>query len=232
MRNLSYLFAVMLFLVPSYVCAEPAHADFGKFSAGVGGGAVIPRDTSFSISGSITGSGDIHYKDSAAVLGIAGYHINNYLTGEAQFAYSSVDYDKISGTLTAGSLGTGSGDIGIDGHTDVYVGMFNAIATPLGVKGLSPFLGAGVGFAVMDSKINSMSFQGTTSAINSSNSDAYLAANGLAGVNYTFANNFSIGGRYQYLWINSGSSSSGGGVTGKEDDVAAHVITAHVTYTF
>jgi hypothetical protein len=43
-----------------------------------------------------------------------------------------------------------------------------------------------------------------------------FAADGLAGFDVPVANGFSLGGRYQYLWINSGNTTTDAGVTAVE----------------
>lgn len=207
-------------------------ANYGNFYVGLGAGIVVPESTSVTISGSVTGSGNVNYDDGPAVLGMFGYHFNDYIVGEGELGYSSLDYSNISGSLTAGSLGTISGKIGVNGNVDAVVGLFNALITPLGKSELSPYIGGGIGFASTDAKVNSLSANGVTAAVNSSNSETDLAADAVVGLDFGVTNHFSLGGRYQYLWVNSGSSSTANGVTGKVGDFTANVITAQATYKF
>ncbi len=233
MKNCWMLLAAALLLAPPAARAElPRHVEFGDFYGGVGVGAVIPQSTKVDISGSVTGAGDINFKSDVAVMGMGGYHFNKYLSGEIEIGYASVDYDDISGTLTAGNLGTGSGSIGVDGSASAILGLFNGIVTPWGAKGFSPYFGVGVGFAATETKVNRLTFQGNTETVNSKHSETFFAMDALAGANYSITDKLSLGGRYQYLWIDSGNTSSGGGVTGREGDFNAHVITAQLTYSF
>ena len=151
--------AAALFLAAS-VASVPAHAssvgtqtaNYGNAYIGIGAGIAIPESTSVSITGSVTGSGNVNFDDGVAVMGMVGYHLNNLVTGEAELGYPSVDYNNISGSLTAGSLGTINGKIGVNGHASAVVGLFNGLITPLGNSGFSPYIGGGVGFASTDAK--------------------------------------------------------------------------------
>src|ERR1700692_4651248 len=108
------------------LASSQASANFGNFYVGASAGLVIPESTKISITGSVvTGSGEINYKNAAAFTGFVGYNIPANLAGEAELGYSSVDYDNISGTLTAGSLAPISGKINVSGHNDAVLGLFN-----------------------------------------------------------------------------------------------------------
>jgi opacity protein-like surface antigen len=81
--------------------------------------------------------------------------------------------------------------------------------------------------------IGSETFNGTTVAVNSSESKTHFAADGLAGFDVAVAPGFSLGGRYQYLWINSAESSDvGAGVTEKDGNFRSHVLTAQAVFKF
>lgn len=212
---------------------SPQTADFGKFYVGVGAGIVVPQGTDISASGTVTGSGTLNYKDSAGIMGLAGYHFSDYLAGEAELGYSSLDYDNVSGTLTAGSLGTGSGSIGINGHTNAFVGLANAIVSPFGkTLGIVPYIGGGIGFASTSSKINSLSFGGATANVDSSNSETNLALDGIVGVDVPVADGFALGARYQYLWVNTDQTTSGTAISSSQGNFGASIITAQATYKF
>lgn len=231
--RLARLLFIAVFFLPLQAFASEGiqTADYGKFYVGLGAGIVIPQDTNVSASGAVNGSGTLSYKNNASIMGMAGYRLNNYLTGEAELAYSSLDYDSVSGTLTGGGL-SGSGCVNVNGHVNAIVGLANAIVTPLGNKDISPYLGGGIGFANTNSTINSLSSGGVTVADNTNNSETNLALDAIAGVNFRIADHFSLGGRYQYLWVNSSTTSSGSGITQKEGNFGAHVLTAQATYNF
>src|SRR5271170_4086684 len=139
--------AVALVFVGSVVSVS-AHAEvgtqtanYGNFYVGLGAGIVVPDSTSVTISGAVTGSGNVSYDVGPAVLGMVGYHFNDLFAAEGEVGYSSLDYSNISGSLTAGSLGTVSGKIGVNGNVDAVLGLVNGLITPLGKSGLSPYLG-------------------------------------------------------------------------------------------
>ncbi len=190
MKKLLALAVSLIALSSTTAEAAPSAADgtqttnYGNFYVGLGAGVVVPESTSVTISGSITGSGNVNYDDGAAVLGMVGYHFNDFVAGEGELGYSSFDYNNISGSLTAGSLGTITGTIGVNGSVSTVVGLFNAIITPLGKNKLSPYIGGGLGFASTDAKVNSLSANGTTALVNSSNSETDLAADGIVGLNF------------------------------------------------
>ncbi len=190
MKKLLALAVSLIALSSTTAEAAPSAADgtqttnYENFYVGLGAGVVVPESTSVTISGSITGSGNVNYDDGAAVLGMVGYHFNDFVAGEGELGYSSFDYNNISGSLTAGSLGTITGTIGVNGSVSTVVGLFNAIITPLGKNKLSPYIGGGLGFASTDAKVNSLSANGTTALVNSSNSETDLAADGIVGLNF------------------------------------------------
>lgn len=225
------LITVVCTPVSAYASTSPQTADYGKFYVGLGAGVVVPTNTSVSASGAVNGSGNLSYKDDASIMGMAGYHFTDYLTGETELGYSSLDYDSLSGTIAGGGL-TGTGSVHVNGHVNAVVGLANAIVTPLGNSGISPYVGGGIGFASTDSKVNSLSSGGVTVADNASNSETNLALDALVGVNFPVAEKFSLGARYQYLWVNSAATYSGSGITQKEGNFGANIITAQATYNF
>jgi len=227
--------ALVVLANPAFAQQVPT-ATWGNFYAGLSGGGVITEDVNISATGTVGGvasnaSGKISYKNAAAITGLAGYHFNDYVAGEAELGYASVDYDKISGSGTVGAV-TFSGTATLNGHTDVVMGVANAIVTPLGRSRFSPYVGAGLGFANLDSHLNSVSAAGVTQTVNASESETDFAFDVLAGFDYAVTDNLLLGGRYRYLWINTSSSATSGGLTTKSGDTSAHVITANVTWRF
>ncbi len=211
--------------------AQRATMDIGNAYVGLSGGIIIPDDVHDTYSGTITGSSNTSFKTGAAVTGFAGYHFNNFIAGEAELGYAAYDYDKASGTLSSGGT-TLTGSIGVNGDVTAWTGFANAIITPLGRAGFSPYIGGGLGFASVDAKINSVTLGGTTLAVNSKRSETDFAANILAGFDFPVSNNFALGARYRFVWINSGGTSTSSGTTTKEDNATAHVISVTAKYRF
>lgn len=220
--------SVLSALLPISVWASPVPqtANYGDFYVGAGIGGVVPQSTSISASGVISGSGTISYKNSAAIVGMGGYHFNNYLAGEGELGYTSLDYDNATG-----SIGGVSGSLAVNGHVDALVGLANAIVTPLGRKDVwVPYVGAGLGFANSNSTIKGVGTTTFSTAVTSDQTN--LALNAIVGVDFPVADGFSLGARYQYLWVNSSSASSGGGETVNDGNFGASIITAQAKYQF
>ena len=216
--------------------AQRATINMGNGYIGVQGGVVVPDDIHVNVSGTsggvaVTGSGDFSFDAGGAATVFAGYHINNWLAAEGELGWVGYDYDALNGTITAG--GTSSGKININGDVTAWVGFVNAIIAPWGRDGFSPYVGGGIGFANYDNKINTISNAAFgTLAVNSSQSTTDFAANVILGFDYPVSDAFSLGARYRFVWINSGTTQTGGGLVGKTDDATLHVFTVNASYHF
>jgi opacity protein-like surface antigen len=110
----------------------------------------------------------------------------------------------------------------------MYNGLFNAIWSPLGSAnwhGLTPYLGAGVGFSHIDESISGIGGVGFGTT---SQNETDFAANGILGVDFAVMPQLTIGARYRLLYVNT-SSTDNGVSTG---DFIGHVITANATWHF
>lgn len=201
----------------------PATADFGRAYVGMGAGVVIPEDLHATFSGVVAGTGDLSFKAGPAFTGSIGYHLTDYLATEGEIGFATFDEDKFSGTI-----GGVSGSAAIDGRVNTVVGFGSLIVTPLGRAGFSPYIGAGAGFANFDEKVNSIG----GIAVNSSSNETDFAANFLAGFDVPVGGRWSVGARYRFIWVNTASTSTSAGVTTKQDDFTAHVITATAKFRF
>jgi opacity protein-like surface antigen len=211
------------------LAAMPAQATpflFGNGNgyAAIGGGIAIPQNTDVTLTGPIAASGKIHYKDGAEINAMLGYHFTDYLAGEAEVAYSRVSLDNISGTF-----GGVSGSLDAGGHASAFIGLVNGIVTPFHGLGFTPYVGGGIGAAHTKSEITSLA---GVALGGSSSSDTDFAADGLVGFDIPVAAGFSLGGRYQYLWINSKQTTTSGTETEKDGNFGASVITAQATFHF
>jgi opacity protein-like surface antigen len=202
---------------------QPAMMNYGRAYVGVSGGVVIPDDLHASFGGGLAGSGDFSFKAGAAGTGFAGYHFNDLLAAEGEIGVASSDSDKFTGTLNGVAVSAP-----IDGTLTTVVGFANLIATPLGRSGFSPYIGAGIGFASIDNTINSVNGVG----IASSGSETDFAANFIAGFDVAVVDRWRVGARYRFIWINTASSATSGGINASIDDLTEHVITATATYHF
>ncbi len=234
-------------LLAAGICAalsagDPANAqqagqpvmNLGNAYAGVSAGVIIPQDLHLSLSGTtagvaVSGSGNLSFDPGAAVTGYAGYHFNDYVAGELEVGYAEFDFDKVSGSITVSGLGTASGSISVGGHIDSVLGFANVIVNPMTSRSpWTPYFGGGPGFAHIDAKLSSIGGV----AVAASGSETDLAADAIAGIDFAVAQNVSLAAQYRFLWVNVSSVASGGGLTAKNGDFFAHMITANATFHF
>jgi opacity protein-like surface antigen len=197
--------------------------NIGNGYVGVSGGVIIPNKLHGTFSGAIAGGGDLSFKTGPVGTGFVGYHVDDYLSGELEAGYARFDEDNFSGTLNGVS-----GSASINGKLNTIIGFGNVIVTPFGRSGFAPYVGGGPGVAHFDEKVNSIG----GIAVNTSSKETDFAANVIAGFEATVASRWSIGARYRFVWANTSSSTTSGGVTTKQDDFTAHVITANATFHF
>jgi outer membrane protein W len=229
-RKLAFCFgAIIVLSIPGTSRAAPAQpvlygpANIGNFYVGVSGGVIIPEKLHGTFSGAIVGSGDLSFKTGAVGTGFLGYHLNNYFAVEGQGGFASFDEDNFSGTLNGVS-----GSASINGRVHTIIGLGNVIVTPFGRSGFAPYFGAGAGYASFDEKVNSIG----GIAVNTSNTDSGVAADGILGFDAVVGSRWSIGARYQFLWVNIANTSTSSGVTTKQDNFTAHVITLTAAFHF
>lgn len=231
MKKLLLSCVCLLAIAPLSARAETMN--IGSGYAGIGGGLVVP--SSRSVSGSATGfngSGDLHFKNGATGSLMAGYHFNDYLAGEVALGYGSYGYDHLSGSVTVTGLGTAVGNVNASGHDHVTLGIANVILTP--VHGLSfvPYIGGGIGVGRINSTLDTLSANGATATENASNSKTGLALDGILGADVPLANGFSLGGRYQYVWLDSSDTATVDNVPVKLGDSKSNVFTVRATFKF
>src|SRR6185437_972054 len=190
--------------------AQSAMMYSGRGYFGVSAGAIIPQDVHTTVSGADSASLDLSFKTGAAFTGFVGYHVNPQLALEAELGYATADSDSVSGTINGVS-----GSVTVGGHLNPVLGFGNVLWKPLGYRGISPYLGAGVGFANIDSSVDSIA---GTAVAGTSNNETDLAAQFIAGIDFPIGDRFSIGGRYRFVWVNSGATATDGIDTVKQDD--------------
>jgi opacity protein-like surface antigen len=203
--------------------AQVAVMPLGRGYAGVSGGFIIPQDINGTFSGAIAGTGKLSFKTGGAVSGFVGYHVTPILAVEGEFSYASFDADKFSGTLNGVTVTEA-----IDGHVNAFTGLANLIVTPLGRGRFTPYLGGGIGIASFEERVNSIG--GTFVGARDDFTDA--AADFIAGADFTIVPRWSVGVRYRFFWVNTGGTTTTAGVSVKQDDFTAHVITANATFHF
>jgi opacity protein-like surface antigen len=197
---------------------------------GIDVGPIIPEGMSASLSGALAGSGRLSFNAAGAVGGFAGYRFSDRLAAEGEIAWALYDPFKLSGSF----VGPGGpiSSLALNGDFNTVLATANAIYRPLGgTVTFVPYLGAGLGFAWLDWSASAQ--PGAAFPLDVRGSAVDFAADAVAGVDYALSARLSLGGRYRYLWIDSGGGRlTGGGVTLAHGDVHAHVLTATATYRF
>jgi len=231
--------AIITSAMISHASAQPALSvsqPFGDFYVGLSTGVLIPNDTDQKVTGTIlglpvSGAGKLHYKPGIIVDALVGYHINPYVAAEVDLAYARYEYDEIKGVLTVGPLTVNRSTF--DGNVQYWMGFVNAIVTPLGRSGFSPYIGGGIGFSSYEAKINSISNPIVGVArINSTTTNTDFAANAIAGFNYAVSDNVAVGARYRFLWTDSARTATSSGLTSESSNAMHHILSATATYRF
>ena len=223
-RTMSLALALGGLLVAGAAQAQTAVQYSGPGYVGVSVGAIIPQDVHTTVTGADSASLDLSFKTGAAFTGFVGFHVNPQLALEAELGYATADSDAISGVINGVS-----GSVTVGGHVNSVLGFGNVLWKPLGYRGLSPYLGGGIGFANIDSTVDSIA---GTSVVGASNNETDFAAQLILGVDFPVGDRFAIGGRYRYVWVNSGTTVSDGIDTIKQDDFTAHVLMVTGTFRF
>lgn len=222
--------------------ADAQTTNIGSFYVGANAGVLIPESISAHATGSaggetVTISGDFNFDTGPAAGAFIGYHINEYIAIEGDFQYGGIEFSSFNGTGTATGPVTGSAaiNLGVNGHVDTYTGLANAIVTPFarpGWNGFAPYVGGGVGFSAWNANINSISEGGATANLGLSHSETDLAIDAILGFDYAVTPQISVGGRYQFLWVNLSNLVSGGGITGSNSAFTGHMLTANAAWHF
>lgn len=211
---------IALFLAVPFL-ANDAHAQIAKMVAGrgyfgVSAGAIIPDDVHSNISGADSGSVDLSFDTGPAFTGFVGYRFTDQFTGEAELGYATADTDKVTGVINGVGVSAP-----VDGHFNSVLFFGNALWTPpVKLAGFSPYLGGGLGFASTDSSVSRVGGV----AVGASHSETDFAAQLILGADYQLTDQFAIGGRYRFVWVNSGSTTASGGDLVNQDDFTAHVL--------
>jgi opacity protein-like surface antigen len=148
---------------------------------GIAGGLTIPDDSD------IRGSGinsKVDFDETASGSILAGHAFENGLRGEFELTGRKADVDDVSGS----SAGTG--------EVQVWNVMANIIYDFQSTAKISPYLGAGIGYAIPD-------YDGVRPVGGSvlSDSNGNLAYQGIAGVGYKLSRRFTLFSDYRYFGI-------------------------------
>jgi opacity protein-like surface antigen len=214
---------VLVFAATGMALAQTAVTNIGHAYVGATAGIIIPEDLDATFSGGLAGTGRLSFNAGPAFTGLIGFHFNNYLAVEGELGYASFDEKTFSGTLNGTSV-----SFAIDGRVNTALLFANGIITPFGRSGVTPYLGAGAGLVNFDERVNTLGGV----AVNSTSNETDLAANFIAGIDFAISNRWSVGGRYRFVWVNTSSTTTSGGITTSQGDFTAHVLTATGTFHF
>jgi opacity protein-like surface antigen len=173
-------------------------------------GVFLINDIGFSQSASgygvtVTANGNYTFEAGTSLLGAIGLRMTDVLTLEGELGYSQADYENIEGTLTAtaGSTSVSStGSLNVDGQVTMITGLGNLIFSPASKDKFSPYFGAGIGFANIEDKVNSIG----TLAVNGKEENTKLLTNLIAGFDFNPGDDVTFGARYRYLWADTGAN--------------------------
>lgn len=178
-------FAIVALL--SAASASAATPINGWYSSAFGGYTYVPGNI-----GNVTNLGltrsDTSFKPGFDAGGSLGFKSNPMrYEGELTYLKSNLDHFNVNGVRQTSPLG----------YTSAALGLANVYYDFPGITmDIQPFLGAGIGYAWVQNKLNSTGPYGSTSFSNSNSAFAYQATGGLT---YNFAENYALSLGYRYV---------------------------------
>jgi opacity protein-like surface antigen len=139
----------------------------------------------------------VHTEDGWRVGGAIGHAFSSWLAVEGELGYMTQDFDSVVFDTAEGEFdGLEGEEFDVDGDTSIFTGMINAIlGVPVGGV-LRPYVGVGIGGAIVDidAAVTDLDFS-------LADSDTVFAAQAFAGVDLSITENLAIGGRVRYLHL-------------------------------
>lgn len=201
-------------LATALLCSASAAAmaqQTSGFYLGIAGGANWARDADISGSGIDT---KVEYNTGWAALGTAGYGFGNGLRLEFELGYRDNDVDKVRNVANAG------------GSVNVLSGMVNALYDiPTGWP-ITPYIGAGIGWARL--KADSINVSGVQVVDDTDNQFAYQ---GIVGAAYSITPNLKLGLDYRYFATLDPEFSTSAG-TKVDGEYSAHTVMLGLRWEF
>lgn len=183
------LFALSIPLFSLWLTANPSIAATpinGWYSSAFGGYAYLPGNVNTTTLGNTRSN--VRYQsgyDAGASLGFKSNPLR--YEGEMTYIKANVDGFKINHTTATNP----------SGYSNAAFGLANVYYDFLGLKTpLQPYLGAGIGYGFVQSKLNNT---GPISASNFSGSNSVFAYQAAGGVTYNFAENYALNLGYRYI---------------------------------
>jgi outer membrane protein W len=202
-----------------------------KFYIGLGVGPIIPQSVSANLTGTIAGSGTLKFNASGFVGLLIGYRLTDHFVVEGEGGWTLYDSFSLTGTFS-GSGGPLPGTIPLNGDMHTWLGLLNVLYRPRRQSArLVPYVGAGVGGAGLEWLVDSR--PGGSIPLSLRGGSGGVAPDGIAGAEYSLTKQFSLGGRYNFVAIESdGPTLSGGGIFLRHSKPYLHILQATGTYRF
>lgn len=178
---------------------------------GLGGGANWARDADLSGAGINT---EAQYDMGWAGIGTVGYGFGNGLRLELELGYRDNDIDSVNGVTNAG------------GSTNVFSGMVNALYDIPTGWALTPYIGAGVGYARVK-----MDGVNVTPTARIDDSDNVFAYQGIVGAAYGLTQNLKLSLDYRYFATLDPEFTTNTGVK-VDGEYAAHTVLIGLRWEF
>lgn len=157
-----------------------------------------------------------------------GYRFNDYFRMDA-----TIDYEfgsRISGTLPCPACAAGGSTESAD--IAAWTGLINGYAELGNFNGFSPYLGAGIGWSLLQTSDAKSSSPGSYSGDDTWNFAWAL----MAGVGYEMSDQLTVDVGYRYLDLGDARTKAPAGTPGSGviewNDIAAHEIRVGMRYTF
>lgn len=178
-----------------------------RLYAGVAGGAVFPNafDTTVQINlggEKLKATADMQFDAGQAVGGLIGYAVTRRIAIEAELGHASFAMDRLEVGLSKGRHSL-EGTVKVDGDVEAWTGFGNVVVAPLGVGIVTPYVGAGAGFASFDFDVKAVDLFGGQVAVGAEQSETRPALKGIVGANLALGYHFGIGARYSYIWADT-----------------------------
>lgn len=176
------------------------------------GGASFLTDSELDNTG--LGDVDLSFETGYVIEGAVGYAHGSGFRGELAIGYRENDFDEVDVGSASADL---DGDISafttlVNGYYDFNLGRFGAEGA---AANLTPFIGAGIGLAVLD-----------TDGDLGDEDDTVFAYQAIAGISYAFTPSVAVTMSYNYL----GTSESD--FDGIDADYNSHNVMAGLRFTF
>jgi OmpA-OmpF porin, OOP family len=214
-REIGFALIAAAMVLPLSSTAADAAAKQGVYVAGAFG-LHMPTDDDTKLAG---GQNTLEYDLGWAGTGAVGFAWGNGFRSEAELGYRQASINDITGTGNGPSK---------DGSMGVFTAMFNQYYDIHFVDWITPYIGAGIGYAHLDP-------DGIRQVVNGStlqNSTGQFAYQGIAGLGFDLDRNWTLTADYRYLGTTRATFDTQAGSKLAQTGYHSHNIMFGVRYTF